>query len=306
MIKGLAIRQAFMALDLVLALLLIYIIYLIGAKQFEQTPATLSMEELLTGSDDASLLATKVGPRSEYEAIVTSRMFGEAGSTPAPAAPAPTDEPKTVLTTAPLKLLGTVASFPTDPLATASIQNDALTTPTKVDIYYQGQEVMDQLYLVEVHPRKVILDNRAKNQREELIMQEVETPSAPALASLAGVRNRGRNLAPASNHVTLNREEVFQEMANYDYTDLLGTLNPQIAQDEQGNAIGITSDNFAAIPLAQSIGVQNNDVIQTVNGMALDSMDKVYEIAQKVQNANTFRIGVLRNGKPQMLTFRLE
>jgi type II secretory pathway component PulC len=306
MVKGLVIRQAFMALDLVLALLLVYVIYLIGAKQFEQAPATLSVEELLAGSDDTSLQATKVGPRADYESIVTSRMFGEAGSTPAAVDTPPTEEPRTVQTTAPLKLLGTVASFPTDPLATATIQNESLTTPVKVATYYQGRRVMDELYLVEVHPRKVILDNRAKNQREELIMQEVKAAAGPTLAIAGGLRNRARNLAQASNHVTLNRDDVFQEMQNYDYTDLLATLNPQVAQDEQGNAVGITSDNFAAIPLAQNIGVQNNDVIQTVNGMALDSMDKVYEIAQKLQNANTFRIGVLRNGKPQMLTFKLE
>ena len=86
----------------------------------------------------------------------------------------------------------------------------------------------------------------------------------------------------------------------------MSTLNPVMAEDDNGNVTGISSDNFASIPLASQIGLQNGDVVNTVNGIKIDSDQKLMEIFTKFKNSNTFRLGVTRNGTPMMLTFDLE
>jgi type II secretory pathway component PulC len=83
-------------------------------------------------------------------------------------------------------------------------------------------------------------------------------------------------------------------------------LSPQLKKDENGNVIGITSPNIGKIPLAQKYGFKDGDVIQTINGVTIDSEQRVMEVLSRYQNAPTHYVSILRDGKPQTLVFRVE
>lgn len=307
MVKGLLIRQAFVIVDLVLALLVAFVVYRIADRQLgiDARPPDIGPIDQVAPPIEIA----RVGALDEYDVIGSSGLFGPAGDTAMPAEPVPGDEifeppPPT------LKLHATAASLdPGDRLATAIIENSAAQTIQKISTYYLGQPVTDQLELKEVHPRKVVLANRAKNSISELLMadptEKAAQPAAPVLA-----RNQAR--APiqpvenAADSTALDRNAVAEELAALDYAEVVNSLNPQMAEDDNGNVTGITSDNFASIPLAAEIGLQNGDVVNTVNGIKIDSDQRLMEIFQKFGNASTFRLGITRNGTPQMLTFKLE
>jgi S1-C subfamily serine protease len=97
-----------------------------------------------------------------------------------------------------------------------------------------------------------------------------------------------------------------EEINSYDYSDLMAQLNPQMVEDDKGNITGITSASLSSVPLAKQAGLKDNDVIQAVNGITIDSQEKIGEIATKVGNANTIRLSVLREGKPQMITVKVQ
>jgi TPR repeat protein/beta-lactamase regulating signal transducer with metallopeptidase domain len=135
------------------------------------------------------------------------------------------------------------------------------------------------------------------------------TPSVQLPATASDDASAKRPLKPIARNedgVVFDRNQVAQELASYDYADLVDTLDPQIAKGEKSNVTGITSDNFASVPLAREVGLKNGDVINTVNGITIDSDQKLMEIFTKFSNASTFRLGITRNGSPQMLTFNLE
>ncbi len=308
MVKGLVIRQGLTAINFLFALGIAYIVYLVVAQQFAGAPAEASIDP--TPPNEPLQLRT-VGARSDYDTIVNGRLFGEAGTVAAPVlATGPVDKP-IVETTAPINLLATVASTPTDPLATAIIENPAATTPSKASTYYLGQMVTDSLKLVEVHRRRVFLMNTATNQKETLTMAQMG--SNATMAKTGPTAGRNAKLAAAGgkegddkNHVTLERTAVMEELNAYDYADLMAQLNPQLVEDEKGNVTGITSASLTSIPVAKQAGLKDNDVIQAVNGITIDSEQKIGEIAQKVGNANTIRLSVLREGKPQMITIKVQ
>lgn len=311
MVRGLLVRQVLTGINLLLALVIAYIIYLVGVQQFGNPAAARSIDELLGGKQDTAVKIASVGPRSDYDAVVNGKLFGSAGATAAPPSETPTISEQIVQTTENLRLLATVASYPDDPLATAIIENPAATTPIKITTYYLGQQIKDNLKLLEVHRRRVILLNTAKNQKEELLMEPLG--STPTLAgktgpgaTLAGGRMGGGMGAASPNQVTLERKAVVEELNNYDYADLMAQLNPQFVEDEKGNVTGVTSASLSSLPIAKQAGLQDNDVIQAVNGITIDSEQKIGEIAQKVGNANTIRLSVMRGGKPQMITVRLQ
>ena len=310
MVRGLLIRQALTATNLLFALVIVYIIYLVCIQQFGKAPADQTIADLDTSIGDGGLPIKSVGQRSEYDAIVNGKLFGAAGMVAAAVAPPPVSD-TLVQTSAPIKLLATVASFPTDPLATAIIENPTATTPIKTSTYYLGQMVTDSLKLLEVHRRRVILLNTAKSQKEELLMEQLGSattlakggPGSARNAKLAGADKAGGD---GANHVTLERKAVMEEINSYDYADLMAQLNPQMVEDEKGNITGITSASLSSVPLAKQAGLKDNDVIQAVNGITIDSQEKIGEIATKVGNANTIRLSVLREGKPQMITVKVQ
>lgn len=54
------------------------------------------------------------------------------------------------------------------------------------------------------------------------------------------------------------------------------------------------------------MGFKNNDVITHVNGILIDSLPKAFEAYRSTIRKGTIaRVEVLRNGRPNILTYRL-
>ncbi|MCC6695288.1 MAG: hypothetical protein IT365_06635, partial [Candidatus Hydrogenedentes bacterium] len=139
--------------------------------------------------------------------------------------------------------------------------------------------------------------------------QSSQGAAATATAQASAGTPAGLQSQPASktdDMVVLNREKMVQEMGSYNYADVVSALNPQMAEDAMGKVVGIKSDNFAGVPLCGVIGLQNGDVVNTINGVKIDSDQKLAEIFEKFANASNFRLGVTRNAEPVTLSFRLE
>ncbi|GMV99075.1 MAG: hypothetical protein AMXMBFR84_02140 [Candidatus Hydrogenedentota bacterium] len=308
MVRGLLIRQSFMALDLALAILAAVVLFMVTGKLLDNgrlSPVDATVDE---ASAAYEVPIWQVGERPAYDGIVTQGLFGDAGRTAqkdAPAAPPP--EPTVDVAPSTLKLFGAGGASPEDPLGFAIIENAAARTPEeRLQTYFIGQEVMPQLKLLEVYHRKVILFDETKNQKQELSMEGVGSGPSAATALAAS----GQPGAPAGAEFTpgmavLSKNEAMAELSKYDYNQLMSTLNPQMHTDENGKINGITSDNINAIPLARRIGLQNGDVIQSVNGVNIDSEERLIEIFTRFQNSDSFRLDVNRGGRSQNVSFRL-
>lgn len=107
------------------------------------------------------------------------------------------------------------------------------------------------------------------------------------------------------NEIVVNRQEILQEL-NAGYADLVTKLNPEMWKDETGKVAGITAKNIGDIPLAAKLGLKDGDILQSVNGILIDSEQKIMEVVNKFSNANVFRLGILREGKPTVLTLRID
>jgi len=322
MLRGLVIRQAFLLVDGVILLLVL------GAAGY----GALRAVGLETGTADPGLgtgtgvsttdVLAKVDSRGAYDAIVASRLFGLAGQVAQESAkepePAPVEEVETKLR---LKLCGTAATFPTDPLATAIIMNQDKNT---MGTYFIGQDVVEQVSIEEIHQRKVVLFNKQANQREVLLAEENKgattvanaspppspsspNPARPSASAPVPASAPTPTSAPAvsGDRVTIKKSELVQAMVA-NYSELSQTIKPEMYKDENGKVAGITASNLESIPLAKKLGVKNGDVLQTVNNEVIDSDQKVMDLIQKYQNATTVRIGLLRDGKPIVVTYRLE
>ncbi len=311
MVRGLIIRKTFILIDLALAALVAVVVGLVAMEMTRVIPGP---DAALSEGGGAAVPIVpplpNVADRAAYASLRQSGLFGEAGKwdpkaipPPAPAPVEPTG-PDIVESTLNLHLIGTIALGPGSKFSTAFIEN--LDTNDKGRGYLIGDQVMDNVTLEEVLSRAVIVLNKRSTppKRERLKMDEAapSTGAAPTVASGPAPLPA----APASSdHISLKRDEVVQEIYK-NYADLVTNLKPEMARDDKGNVIGVTAPNIGQVPMAQKLGLKDNDVLQTVNNEKIDSEQKILEIVQKYQTANSFRIGIMRDGKPTVITYRLE
>ena len=298
MLRGLVVRKSFLVLDLTLVVLLLIVAYLAFSSVFQEARTI----EARSGTPSAlELEIAEVGPKGNYRIIKENGLFGPAAAESKPdELVVETPGPASVeVTSLPLKLLGTAATRPTDPLASAGIKN----TQTNVEKnYYIGQPVLSDVILEEVHKREVVLFNKKENKREILSMDEKE--AGPAQVAALSKTPEAPSTDSEPGPVSIKRQEI-AEVAS-DMGRLVTELRPQPYKDASGNMLGITSPVLGKVPLAKKVGLADNDVITAINGVSIDSVEKIAAIAEKFKNLNVFHLKVLRNGQTLTRTIKLE
>ena len=303
MVRGLLIRQAFILLDLALAAGIVLAAASVAYKLIEAPVEAEPGSATAAALGDLAQSLQAIPPRSEYDRVVSSGLFGNAGLEAQPVAveeTVPEGEGEIEDTELNLRLAGTVALSPTDPFASAFIENlDQRGTPMG---YALGQEVVEKVKLDEVYPREVFLLNERHTppKRQRLRMDDPATAPPPGSNAPAP----GPGVASSTNRVDLNRQEFVQELYT-NYADLVTKVRPEMYRDASGKIAGVTAQNISQVPLAGKLGLQDGDVLQTVNNEMIDSEQKILEMVQKYQNSGSFRIGILRNGQPQTITYNL-
>lgn len=304
MIKGLAIRQAFLLLDWLLVVLLLVGGAYVGMRLLGIGDSS-TIDSAAAGGDlvgEASAMSlAQVGPRSAYDQIVKASLFGPAGSQEpqAEAAPPPPPQEEIVETQLRLKLVGTSATTPKDLFATAVILNEEKNV---LGTYAVGQAVVEEVTVEEIHARKVILFNKRQNRREVLRSDEKDEGADTMAAAMppAGPVSSG-----PTRQVSVTKTELVSEVL-MNYPALVSEIKPRLHRDETGKVVGITGDNLSRLPMADKLGVKDGDVLQSVNGEPIDSEQKVIELINKYRNAGMVSIGLLRDGKPETVTYRLK
>ncbi len=308
MLVRLAVRQSFLALSAAMGVLFLLIVVQIARQAFraEVMPVAATARGA-SGASDVLKLA-KVGARADYDAIVSQKLFGKAGSfepgkKPEAAPPPPTET--TEETTLPLKLFGTSLSEGPSPRAAAIIdvrEGEKMGTKT----FYLGDEVTSDVTLKEVRAASVILDNRRNNRLELLEINWAYDGLAGA-----GLPARRAGAVPAAaaainrpNLITLNREEITKKVEE-EYARVASSLAVQVVTGDDGQVQGITTDNIEQYDVARELGFQNGDVLVSVNNEPVKSREAAVDIVKRYQSASIFRIGVLRNGQMQYITYRI-
>lgn len=309
MVRGLVIRKTFIMVDLALAAFVAVVVGLVAMEMVRVIPGP---DAVLAGggsvAEPTAPPLPQVGDRAVYASLKQSGLFGEAGKwdpkamAPPDMPPVPPTDTEVVETTLNLRLVGTIASGAVSKFSTAFIEN--LDTNDRGRAYWVSDQVMDNVTLEEVLSREVIVLNKRFDppKRERIKMDEAQPESGAVTKAPPPPTGAGD---ASSERISLKRDEVVQELyANY--ADLVTNVKPEMARDANGNVIGVTAPNIGQVPLAQKLGIKDNDVLQTVNNEQIDSEQKILEIVQKYQTANSFRIGIMRDGKPKVITYRLE
>lgn len=322
MLRGLVIRQGFIAVEVVLGVLLLGIAISATRDLVGTSGTTGEPDTVHTGEPIA--LNPPILAKGRYNVIMTSGLFGQAGKYrhhAKPQKPTKVVKPVAVVkkeypTNLPLALKGTVNAGVTNPYSSATIDIQEKKIGQKA--FFIGDQVIEKVFLREIRKNEVLLENRRKNPKRMEVLthvlatgalktsSSVKKPSpktARTLSSRPGTGG-GRGQRVNTQMVMLDRADIVEKL-NRDYERLASTLDVIEKKDEQGNLVGLTVPDIETIPVAQDLGFKNGDVLTSINNEKVRSQEQVTSLVNKYQNASAVRIGFMREGEQMIIMYRL-
>ncbi|CAK0754342.1 general secretion pathway protein C [Gammaproteobacteria bacterium] len=229
------------------------------------------------------------GPDSEV--IVKTHLFGKVDQA-RPMAATPMAVPETPLN---LTLRGIIAaSFP-DGGAIIAEQGGS-------DHFFQvGALITNGVVLQEVHPDHVIL---ARNQRLETLRlpreflgtnhpQSDNTVPEPPKTNLESSKDDDGNVQSLSYY----RDQLFDSPGNV--VNLIQAQPVYQGAKLQGFRVRPSRKNEK---LFKRYGLQPNDIVTRINGVALDNPMKAFEVLNDLRNATTLSVELSRQGRTENIT----
>lgn len=112
--------------------------------------------------------------------------------------------------------------------------------------------------------------------------------------------------AEAGDVMVLSEAALEKEWADIDPYALLLQSGLRFVRDASGSVVGVTSARFSEIAVSSRLGLKNNDVILSVNGMPVHSEQAIFEIAEKLDGQKNFAARIWRDGREVTLRYRVE
>jgi general secretion pathway protein C len=225
--------------------------------------------------------AVTTGPGLDVTAVIDAHLFGQASSTPAPVVETQVDAPDTTLS---LQLVGVVAMD--DPQSGVAIIADSRSGVKKYNVSNSientGGAVLHSVYLDRV------LLNRAGRLETLRLPQELSSTPTGRVAARAPM--------PMPQVAADSLREIISDNASA-LTDVL-RFAPFV---EAGQMVGYRVNPAQDRAMFESLGLQPNDVITDINGMALNDPSSGLQVFEALGEAKMANVTVIRNGNPEVL-----
>ena len=242
----------------------------------------------------SSAAPVKRGPVTNYASITAARhIFGKTEAKVVEVEKEPEKEVETKLN---LKLRG-VFAIDDKELGLALISNGN----GPEEVYAVDDKISGNTKLAAVYPDRVMLNVRGKYETLRLPDTKdtgVFVPTAAALPSRSTNIPQKAGMANAVAEKSLGdyRKEFLRNP-----TTIARLVNVTQANDESGNPIGYKVSANGQHPAFDQLGVEDGDVITSINGIELDSTAKGMSAFQALRQSQQVTVQLLRNGQPTTL-----
>jgi type II secretory pathway component PulC len=226
---------------------------------------------------------------------------------PKPAQPKPVVQAKVQATRLPLELHGVILD---EGNTVAFIY---LTAKRESGVFQVGEIVLEGVKLVEIKLHKVMLDNRGTIQ--ELIEKGFNDDLAKLLSGTAlstasqsksspkKAKNKKFEVTTVGDSVFVTQKETRQQVKNL--SGLLSQVRVQPNFTRSGRANGFKVLHVNRGSFIEALGLKSGDVIKAINGTVVDSMQKGYEIFNKLRSETSVDIEIIRDKTAKSIHFEM-
>jgi type II secretion system protein C len=299
-LSSLTIRRAFWLLDVALVAGVVILAWQ-AFIAFTAPPPDISTSVTAENADPAAPARQHNRSADYYAAMGNSLIFGDAGVVPGAGAssrnsnassPGSLDSlPATSLTS--LTLLGTAVG--TEEISSAVIEDGA-----QVKVYWEGDKVAGSAVVEQILPNKVVLNRDGTREVLTSSVSQVSSVRPTPPTGTPTARTPPARVSSRPGYTIVDRAE-WQDRDPYEMIGQ-GKVTPAW---RNGQVEGLQLQNIGDNEYAQRLGLQEGDVVRSVNGVRIRSMEEAMSLAQKLQQAPVIRVEVMRGGKTETLTYRM-
>lgn len=173
----------------------------------------------------------------------------------------------------------------------------------------EGDQLLEVAKVFAIHSRSVYVDHDGLCESFSLDAEIRQVPAqTKAVAQSKGSRPRGPQLGAgitktSEGEYAVPRQDIDHVLSNLSVVATQGRIMPNF---ERGKMNGFKLTSMRRDSLYARIGMQNNDVIQRVNGHELSSPEEAVKIYGMLKDSEGIKIDILRGGKAKTLSYRIQ
>jgi general secretion pathway protein C len=241
-----------------------------------------------------------VPPLRAYTAISQSNIFNSESGKDDAQNDLKEEEPQEPMDASELNvvLLGTTVGPPEDTFAV--IQD---LQSREQDLYQVGDTVQEEAQIVKVSRCQVVLKRDGGKEFLECIEPDERVPRRPQRAVRSNTPRAGKGIRRISrNRYLIDEERVESALANVNrlMTQIRVVPNLRGRKNEGWKVFAIRPNSIFS-----EVGLKNGDVIQSVNGKDLSSMEKAYQAFQDLRDTSHLEVELVRRGRQQTLHYQI-
>lgn len=301
--SSLTIRRLFWLVDGAIVACTVLLAVKIFNGLFAPPPPVPPLPITVTEAPDPASNTLEIKPAEYYAAMSDRGIFGGAGvsSSAEPTKPAPTSLDALPATSLTLTLLGIAVG--TDGWGRAVIANEA---NKSVAVYKEGDNISTATTVERILPKKVVLNRNGKREVLTYSVMQKAPPTAPAPRPTLSRRPPTDRTSPGRPSYTMVERNEWKQFEGRDPAELLEESEARITPAwRDGRVEGLQLENIGENEYAKRLGLEEGDIVKSVNGVQIRSLDEAFNLATKLQKAPVIRVEVTRGGEPQTLTYRL-
>lgn len=165
-----------------------------------------------------------------------------------------------------------------------------LNTKTQETITCQQQEALENATLLEIHKDRVVLQDQ-QGERFVLLQSQYRDSGLNAFDS-----SQKRFEVPTKNYPGeqfYNGLDMFLQKAKFSPVE------------EQGQIVGLKVSGLNEVPFAEMAGLQDGDVIVSINNQTVSSRQKALQVFKKSKSMSHVDLDFVRNNSKQSVSFNL-
>lgn len=200
----------------------------------------------------------------------------------------------------------------------------AITDATGEALLYQTGMEVDDREIVAIQHNRVILRPSGGNLCSLTMFSDQEqvatAPSRPRVVTPRRPRSRSRR--PTGTPEGLDPEALeagIEQVSEREYTIDRGLVNRLLANqaalmrtarviphEEGGRVVGVKLYGIRRSSLLGRLGIQNGDMLRTINGYDMTAPDSALEAYARLRNADRITINLQRRGQDQTIDYRIQ
>ncbi len=251
---------------------------------------------------------SKIEPRAEYQGLAKSDLFGEQSRQ---SAPQPAVEQALPETTLDLELLGIVVETGTNP-GFAIIKDRGKRSE---ETYTVGDVIVGSARVEEIRFDAVVISRAGKLETLSMSFTGKQpggsrgfpggrTPPPPRRRSSRRNASSHEAIRVQNENLRYINREKFMEQAGRNMASLLGDFrtSPNIVD---GKPSGLGIDQVGTDPISSRAGLKAGDIVKSINGTRVNSMDEILEQVNKLQGKPEVRVVIERDGRHRTLVYKI-